>query len=305
MLTLTTHDTKRSEDARARLAVLSEMPAAFAEALGRWSARNKKYNASGLVDRNAEYYFYQTVLGAWPLSAERAVVHMEKASREAKVHTSWTNNNQEYETAVREFVQSLLQDTEFVDEVKQLVARLERAARCNSLAQTLLKYTSPGVPDLYQGSELWDHRLVDPDNRTPVDFAIRCKLLAEMQPMEMRDVLARMDEGLPKLWTIAKALAVRKRRPNSFGSEGGYSPIYAEGARKDHVVAYLRGADVAVIVPRLTETVAVTNGWQETTVNLPRGTWRNVLTSASVQGGTLPVETVLAEFPVALLERES
>jgi (1->4)-alpha-D-glucan 1-alpha-D-glucosylmutase len=303
MLTLTTHDTKRSEDARARLAVLTEKTSAFGEALERWSKRNAKYNASGIVDRNAEYYFYQTVVGGWPLTAERAVVHMEKASREAKVHTSWTNNNQEYETALREFVQALLRDTEFVEEVKELVSTLERAARNNSLAQTLLKYTSPGVPDQYQGSELWDHRLVDPDNRTPVDFAVRCKMLAEMRTMNVRDVLARMDEGLPKLWTIAKALAVRKKFPDSFGGEGKYMPLYAEGERKDHVVAFLRGNDVAVVVPRLTETVA--KGWQQTTLKLPRGNWQNALTGASVSGGTLAVETVLAEFPVALLVREN
>jgi len=305
MLTLTTHDTKRSEDARARLAVLTEMPAEFGESLERWSARHAKYNPGGLVDRNAEYYFYQTAVAAWPLSVERAVVHMEKASREAKVHTSWTNNNRDYETALREFVQATLQDAEFAEDVQQWVARMARASRSNSLAQTLLKYTSPGVPDLYQGSELWDHRLVDPDNRTPVDFAVRCKLLAEVQTMDVNAVLARMEEGLPKLWTIAKALAVRKELPDSFAAKGDYTPILAEGARKDHVVAFLRGKDVAVIVPRVTETIAVTNDWQATTVKLPRGNWRNKLTGASVAGGTLAVEAVLAEFPVALLVRES
>jgi (1->4)-alpha-D-glucan 1-alpha-D-glucosylmutase len=303
MLTLTTHDTKRSEDTRARLLVLTESPEEFGEALKRWSAMNAKHNSTGLVDRNAEYYFYQTALGAWPLTAERAVVHMEKASREAKVHTSWVTNNADYEKALREFVEATLKNSEFTDDVQKLAKLLDRAARSNSLAQTLLKTTSPGVPDLYQGAELWDHRLVDPDNRTPVDFALRSKLLKELQTMDAPAVLARMDEGLPKLWTIAKALQVRNEFAQSFGADSKYTPLVAEGDRKDHVVAFLRGEDVAVIVPRLTE--AVTNGWQGTTVKLPRGSWRNRLTGASAPEGNLKIETLLAEFPVALLVREN
>ena len=155
MLATSTHDTKRSEDVRVRIHLLSEIPARWAEAVRRWAARNERYRRGGWPDRNTEYLLYQTLVGAWPLEVERAVTYMEKAIREAKVHTSWTHTNADYEEAVRGFVTDVLADPEFTADLAAFVASLVHAGRVNALAQTLLKLTAPGVPDLYQGTEVW------------------------------------------------------------------------------------------------------------------------------------------------------
>jgi (1->4)-alpha-D-glucan 1-alpha-D-glucosylmutase len=302
MVTLTTHDTKRSEDVRARIIALSEMPEEFGAALSRWHASNAKYAMQGEpLDRNTEYFYYQTLLGAWPLSEDRAIAYMEKAVREAKVHTHWTQNNSGYEETLRAFIRATLADTAFVAEIEQFVAKLDVPARTNSLAQTLLKYTVPGVPDLYQGSELWDYRLVDPDNRTPVDFKLRCTLLGGLDSATPQQVLARMQEGLPKLWTIRQALKVREQHCDSFAAGGSYTPLLAQGPAADRVVAFLRGSDVALIVPRWSH--ASGGEWGTTSVKLPAGRWTNVLGQSTVQGGNTSAAELLAPFPVALLTR--
>jgi (1->4)-alpha-D-glucan 1-alpha-D-glucosylmutase len=172
----------------------------------------------------------------------------------------------------------------------------------NSLAQTLMKYTAPGVPDLYQGAELWDMNLVDPDNRRPVDYTVRCRLLNEIKTMSVKQVMERMDEGLPKLWTIHHALQLRKTRPEWFGAESGYRPLLISGAKKQHALAYLRGENVITLVPRWT--VKLAEKWANTAVALPTGEWRNRLTGETVKGGRIAVEELVREFPVALLVRK-
>lgn len=173
MLATSTHDTKRSEDVRARLALLSEIPEKWAEAVRRWSESNERYRKDNLPDRNAEYLFYQTVVGAWPIDAERAAAFMEKAAREAKMHTGWERPDPDYENALKAFVEGVLSDPAFVSDLEAFVTPLIEPGRINALSQTLIKLTAPGVPDLYQGTGLWDLSLVDPDNRRPVDFAFR------------------------------------------------------------------------------------------------------------------------------------
>jgi (1->4)-alpha-D-glucan 1-alpha-D-glucosylmutase len=302
MVTLTTHDTKRSEDVRARLVALTEMPDEFRAAVERWSALNAKSRDGALaLDRNTEYFFYQTVIGAWPLTEERAIAYMEKAVREAKVHTTWTNNNAEYEEGMRSFLRSAFGNAEFVAEVERFVAALDEWGHVNSLVQTLLKYTVPGVPDLYQGSELWDYRLVDPDNRTPVDFKLRCRLLEELQHCSTADLLSRMDEGLPKLWVIKQALAVRSRHCDGFSEQGSYVPLEVAGEKAEHAVAFQRGPAVAVIVPRVSSAVA--GEWGDASVELPAGSWTNALTTARLAGGKISLGELLKNFPVALLTR--
>jgi (1->4)-alpha-D-glucan 1-alpha-D-glucosylmutase len=170
MLATATHDTKQSEDVRVRIHLLSEIPARWAEAVRRWAARNERHRRGGWPDRNTEYLLYQTLVGAWPLEVDRALTYMEKAIREAKVHTSWTHMNPDYEEAVRGFVTDVLSDPEFTSDLAAFVAPLVQPGRVNALAQTLLKLTAPGVPDLYQGTEVWNLSLVDPDNRRPVDY---------------------------------------------------------------------------------------------------------------------------------------
>jgi (1->4)-alpha-D-glucan 1-alpha-D-glucosylmutase len=302
MTALTTHDTKRGEDVRARLAVISEIPQHFAVAVKRWFNLNSVHRRENIVAPNTEYLYYQTLVGAWPINVERATEYMIKATREAKEQTSWTHNDERFEQALKDFITSTLNDKSFCSEIEAFVKRINPVGRTNSLAQTLLKYTAPGVPDLYQGSELWDHRLVDPDNRTPVDYDQRRGFLKEVQQLTVSQILDRMEEGLPKLWTIHKALKIRKDYADCFGASGDYEPLLAIGERENHVVAFIRGHKVATIVPRLPNAVA--DGWQSTTIELPGGSWKNAFTGATVSGGTVSIESLLSEFPIALLTKE-
>jgi (1->4)-alpha-D-glucan 1-alpha-D-glucosylmutase len=306
MTTLSTHDTKRSDDVRARLAVLSEIPHEYADALAGWAAMNEQYKTKSLPDRNSEYFLYQTLIGAWPIDAERTKAYMQKAMREAKQQTTWVANNKEYEDALNGFIDAILVDKAFIAELEALVARILLPGRINSLTQTLLKHTAPGVPDLYQGSELWDLSLVDPDNRRPVDYELRRKLLAELGGLTPERIVARMDEGMPKLHVIRTALWLRREHPDWFGPGSAYTPVAATGSKADHVVAYLRGDHVLTIGVRAN--VMRGNTWDETNLKLPSrskgGRWCNRLTGESFKAGVVAVEKLIGSFPVALLTFE-
>lgn len=301
MLATSTHDTKRSEDVRARLYLLSEMPAAWADTVRRWSAMNERHRRAGFPDRNSEYHCYQMLVGAWPLSQDRALGCLVKAAREAKQHTSWTHPNPVYEQALKDFAVSALTDAEFTADLERFVAPLVGPGYVNSLAQALIKLTAPGVPDIYQGTELWDFSLVDPDNRRPVDFALRRRLLEETRGLSAEAAWARRGEGLPKLWLIQRALRLRGQRPEPFATGGGYEPLAAAGARAAHVVAFCRGGDVATVTPRLVWQLG--GDWADTTLALPPGRWFNELTGDAVRGGRVPLRDLLRRFPVALLSR--
>ena len=213
MLATSTHDTKRSEDVRARLALLSEVPGEWARAVGRWSQINARHRTGQWPDRNSEYLFYQTLVGAHPLPLDRALAYMEKASKEAKAHTSWIDPNPDYDEALGGFVTDCLSDPEFTGDLDAFVAPLRMAGWMNSLSMKLLALTAPGIPDLYQGSELWDLSLVDPDNRRPVDFELRVRLLEESAAMTVEQAWERLDEGLPKLLLVSLLpSAARTRR---------------------------------------------------------------------------------------------
>jgi (1->4)-alpha-D-glucan 1-alpha-D-glucosylmutase len=309
MLASSTHDTKRSEDVRARISLLSEIPDAFAAAVARWSGMNARHatpapEGATWPDRNVEWMLYQTLVGAWPLSVERAVAYVEKATREAKVHTSWIDPVADYDDAVRSFVEGALGDARFVADLEAFVEPLVGPGRVNALAAQLVKLTAPGVPDLYQGTEVWDLSLVDPDNRRPVDFAARSRLLGELDSTGVDEICRRSDEALPKLHLTRNALHLRRRAPECFGAgdEGSYHPLAATGEAGRHVVAYSRGARVATVVPRLALGLARRGGWGGTTVELPAGTWSNLLTGTSVAGGAVSLASLLGTFPVALLE---
>lgn len=308
MLTLSTHDTKRADDVRARLAVLSEMPDEWNEVLQRWPLLNRGARTGNYPDRDTEYFLYQTLIGAWPISLDRLKEYMQKAMRESKRETSWLTNNQPYEDALNRFMEVILQREAFCAEVHAFVERLNHAGRVNSLSQTLLKCTSPGVPDLYQGGELWDHSLVDPDNRRPVDYDLRRTLLAALQEREPADAaryaLEHMDDGSPKLWVITQALRLRLERPTSFDGSSTYEPMRVQGQRAEHAIAYLRSSDVIAIAPLLTHTL---NGnWADTALHLPDGRWTDRLSGAVHEGGSpVPMAALLGGFPVALLVRDS
>ena len=313
LLASTTHDTKRSEDTRARIALLSEIPTRFAGAVAEWSRLADRHRVDpSLPDRNAEWLLYQTLIGAWPLSTDRAVAYMEKASKEAKEYTSWVDPDPVYDDALRRFIEGLLGDAEFVASLEAFVAPLVEPGRINSLAQTLLKLTSPGAPDIYQGCELWAHSLVDPDNRRPVDFERRGALLTEAEGAAPADVWpARADSGLPKLLLTHRALHLRSRRPEYFCVGSGYTALTAAGARAGHVVALARTAagepdtaGVVAVAPRLV--LGVDGDWAGTTLTLPDGRWADVLDEGrrTFEGEVL-VDELVSPFPVALFERAS
>jgi len=299
MLATSTHDTKRSEDVRARLNVLSEIPAEWAAAVQRWAESNERYRA-GLLDRNTEYLLYQILVGAWPISDERVQQYMQKAVREAKVHSSWTQPNQLYEAALAEFIRSILNDREFCRELEAFVGRVRAPGWLNSLAQTLVKLTAPGIPDIYQGNELWDLSLVDPDNRRPVDFDLRRRLLAELDGLAPEAIWARAAEGLPKLWVVRQALCLRRRLPGPFGACGSYQPLAVDA---DRALAFIREDhhhQVVTVVPRFT-TRAVDS---QAGPDLPPGQWHNELTGETLPGGPTTLRQLFARFPLALLSRD-
>jgi len=300
MTTLSTHDTKRADDVRARLAAITENPGRWRSTVNRWSRANASFRTGKYPDRNTEFFLYQTLVGAWPISADRLIPYMEKASREAKQQTSWTQQNVEFEEALRTFIERILASRLFISALESFVGRVLEPGRMNSLAQTLIRYTAPGVPDTYQGSELWDLSLVDPDNRRPVDYDLRRQMLAELEAgMDVEEIVRRMDSGLPKLWVAHNALHLRREHPEWFGGEAAYTPIIAEGAKSDHLVGYCRGDRVAVFVPRWT--LKLGGNWSASTVELPPGQWKNILTRETVTGGRVRVQTLFERFPVALL----
>ncbi len=303
MLTLSTHDTKRSGDVRARIDLLSEIPSAWDQAVWRWTHGNERHRRGGWPDRNTEYLLYQSLVGAWPIDAGRVVAFMEKAAKEAKVHTSWVDPAAQYDDALREFVSAILDDPAFVGDFEAFLGehRLVERGRVTSLAQTALLLTCPGVPDLYQGTELWDHSLVDPDNRRPVDYERRRLLLVDLDDAPPEEALARADEGAPKLWLIQRLLEDRHRRPACYGPSAQYRPLSVIGAKSRHAVAFVRGDDLVVVVPRLV--IGLDDEWADTVVPLPPGRWASVLHDAPAVAGDVAVADLVGRFPVVALSR--
>lgn len=302
MTTTSTHDTKRSEGVRARLALLSEIPEAWAGAVRRWADRNARHRRDDdTPSRNDEYLLYQTLVGAWPIEPDRAAAYMQKAVREAKERTDWVEPDAAYEEGLEAFVRACLDDSGFCGDLAAFVAPLVGPGRVNAMAQLVLKLAAPGLPDTYQGTELWDLSLVDPDNRRPVDYALRQRLLEELRGLSAEAVLARADEGLPKLLVLHRGLQLRARRPEAFGAEAAYAPLPVRGSRARHAVAFARGGRVAAVVPRLL--LGLEEGWAGTMLDLPAGTWRHAFTDETFQGPSLPLERLFQGFPVALLER--
>ena len=296
MTTLSTHDTKRSEDVRARISLLAQCADEWAAVVRRWVAVNERHWPVE-PDRGIEYLLYQSIVGAWPLSVDRACWYAEKASREAKERTSWIDPDPEYDAALQAFVAALYDDR-FVADLAAFVRPLVWPGRVASMAQKLVQLTMPGVPDSYQGTELWDLSLVDPDNRRPVDFQARRRFLAELADLSIPDVLARVEDGLPKLLVVQRALALRRRLPAAF-SPGSYQPLLCRGPAGDSVLAFGRGQATVTVVPRF----ALSAPLPDAQVTLPAGRWHNEFTGAAASG-QVEVAALLAEFPVALLSRQ-
>lgn len=350
--TTATHDTKRGEDVRARLNLLSEMPGAWKVHLSRWSRLNKRYKIDlegHLVpDRNEEYLLYQTLVGVWPLEpmddaqyrtfGERIQTYMDKALREAKVHTSWLNPNQPYDVAVHKFIEAILDRTRpnpFLDDLRVFHQTVAAYGLYNSLSQVLCKIAAPGVPDFYQGTELWDFSLVDPDNRRLVDYDHRVGLLEDLQHTiaqttdrraTVRDLLASPADGRIKLYVMMTALHYRRQHAALF-LDGDYVPLEPGGVAQRHVCAFSRRLDnqtVLAVFPRLLARLSTdpsvrplgTEAWKDTWINVPDGTdtssrFRNLFTEEillpQARDGkfVLRLADLLAYCPVALVEKVS
>lgn len=301
MLALSTHDTKRSADVRARLALLAEDAEAWRASLAPMSSAAARHRAGPGLPTDADaYLFFQSAVGAWPIDGDRMAAYMEKASREAKLRTTWTDPEPAYDHALAAFVRGCLADPAFVAAVEATVAQLLHAARGAALAQVALHMMAPGVPDIYQGSELWDLSLVDPDNRRPVDFDLRRQLLAEVDACSAEEAWARPDDGLPKMWLIRRALELRARREVAFGASSSYEPLTARGTRADAVVAFVRGGQVVTVVPRRLRRVERL-GWGDTAIMLPAGHWRGL--DGVEHAGAAPLDELMRSFPIAILER--
>jgi (1->4)-alpha-D-glucan 1-alpha-D-glucosylmutase len=297
MTTLSTHDTKRSEDVRARLAVLAELPTEWATLVRGLLARHP------LADQPLAHLVWQNLVGAWPLSRERAHAYVEKAAREAGTSTTWTEPAEEFEGRLHALVDAAYDDPATTAEIDAFVTRIAPSGWSNSLSQKLLQLTMPGVPDVYQGTELWDFSLVDPDNRRPVDYALRRKLLGDL---DAGGVPAVDETGAAKLLVVSRALRARRDHPEWFA---GYAPVAVTGSAADHVVAFDRsGADSPGVVAVATRrpVALATEGWGDTALQLPTGAWLDLLTGerfvSDVAG--VAVDLLLARLPVALLVRD-
>ena len=329
-----THDTKRGEDVRARLNVLSEMPGTWKAAHARWRTVNRRFKTEvrgvAAPDANEEYLIYQTLLGAWPFEAgagtqpafrERMVAYATKALREAKVHTSWLSPDEEYEAAAEGFVRAILDRQRaglFLQSFEPFQARVAQLGIYNSLAQLLIKITAPGVPDFYQGTELWDLSLVDPDNRRPVDYEARAAALAGLDEAEPSRLLADRADGRVKMYVAHRALAARRDHRHDY-EHGEYLPLRTAGAKGDSLFAFARGSsgDAAITcVPRLIASLVPDGSepplgpavWGDTWVEVrDEGPYRDVFTGAArvpertEAGYALRAAVLFDRFPVALL----
>lgn len=327
MLATSTHDTKRSEDVRARILVLSEMADEWKANLRRWHTANRRHRRSiegeHAPDHNEEHLIYQTLLGAWPMEGlndsnraefiQRIQDYMMKALHEAKVNSSWLEPNTAWDDAVRDFVGAVLaadKNNRFPAAFESFARRAAAFGMVNSLAQTVLKLTCPGVPDCYQGSEMWDLSLVDPDNRRPVDYNLRKQRLEGVVRAVPRELMENWQDGRIKMLVTHRLLELRRSLSEVFAS-GAYVPVVTQGAFADKVVAFERRTgpqSVLVIVPRHTVALgfpALGTVWQDTQVSCAAGetTWRNVFTGHEHSGGTLALGEVLSDLPCAVLVR--
>jgi (1->4)-alpha-D-glucan 1-alpha-D-glucosylmutase len=312
MTNLSTHDAKRSEDVRARLAVLSELHEGWVARVGRWRQLARPCWGDGPADAAVELLAFQTVVGAHPLDADRLEAYLAKALREAKRATSWLDPDEGYEERVARFARSLAGDAAFQADLAAFVERQVLVpGRVNALAQKLVQLTSPGVPDLYRGTEVWDLSLVDPDNRRPVDLERLARLLAELDAAEEAagtvawPDLAADDVGRAKLLVTSRALRLRRDRPEAFGPGGGYEPVRAVGPAADHAVAFARGGQVVTVAPRLVVGLARRGGWGPTHLPLPPGRWVDALglRPGVAWEGEVPLAELLDPCPVGLLAR--
>jgi (1->4)-alpha-D-glucan 1-alpha-D-glucosylmutase len=299
MLASSTHDTKRSEDVRARIAVLSEIPDAWSRSTARWRERASRYWGDVEPDRGIEYAVWQTLVGAWtpggePFPLARLRDYVRKATREARLRTSWRKPDAAYDAALEKWLEGVYGDPELLADLARFAGEIAPHGDRNALAQLLVKLTAPGVPDFYQGTELRDDSLVDPDNRRAVDLAARRDRLRTIGDSSPSALVG--DLGAQKLWTIRRVLGLRRKVPARF--LGAYRALDASGPHAHRVFAFMRGTELIAIVPRLTVRA---EGWRDTTLDLPTGSWVDILSDQQHSGGTHALSDLWRTFPIALL----
>ncbi|EKD83061.1 MAG: hypothetical protein ACD_39C00909G0002 [uncultured bacterium] len=298
MLTSSTHDTKRSEDVRARINLLSEIPDRWSETVKKWQKMNAGFRTAGAPDANTEYLLYQTLIGTWPIDKERIAKYMEKAVREAKVHSNWSEPDQKFEMALLNFIDKLYSNTEFIKYLADFVAELTEPGQVNSLLQLTIKLTAPGFPDIYQGTEIWNNSLTDPDNRRPVDFSHNFAMFKQLENKNCREIMHELPRGLPKLFIIKTLLSLRSKVP-AFNEPDSYKAIDVLGPHNDDLLAYMRGNSVIVLVPRLL--LSRKDRWDGTRIIFPEGQWQNVFTGQQISAGSNKIKDLLRDFPVAVI----
>ncbi len=291
MTTLSTHDTKRAEDVRARISVISELPQDWAAAVRRWN------RLAPLGDGALANLMWQAVVGAWPIERDRLHAFAEKAAREAGGSTAWIDPDSAFEERLHALVDAVYDDADLHTDLAGFADRLTGPGWSNSLSAKLVQLLAPGVPDVYQGSELWDLSLVDPDNRRPVDYSTRTRLLSRLDEGWRPPV---DPTGAVKLLVTSRALRLRRDRPGLFD---GYAAVAADGATADHVFAFDRGGALAVVT-RLPVGLVAAGGWRDTVLHLPPGDWRDWLTDRPAGSGHVAVADLLEVYPVAMLVRE-
>ena len=297
MTTLSTHDTKRQEDVRARLSVLAEIPQEWEREVTGWRDRAAALCGGPAAEPDTEYLMWQTLAGAWPIERDRLAGYLTKVMREAKTRTSWTDPDEGYESAVLGYADAVLGDPELTRRIAGFVAKIAADARVNSLGAKLVQLTMPGVADVYQGCELTGLSLVDPDNRRPVDFTLRRRMLGALDGDSPADGL-----DAEKLLVTSRALRLRRDHPDWFA--GSYTPVLADGTAAGHAVAFLRGGNAVTVATRLPAGLRRAGGWAGTAVTLPAGRWRDALTGATHTGTKLLLSALTSRLPVALLVRE-
>jgi len=293
MTTLSTHDTKRQEDVRARLAVLAEIPAEWAREVARWHDRAAALAGGRVPEPGTEYLLWQTLLGAWPSGYERAAGYLTKAMRETKTATSWRQPDPWYEAGVLAFAAAALADPALTGQIAAFGGRIAALARVNSLGAKLVQLTMPGAADVYQGCELAAFALVDPDNRRPVDYDRRRALLTAQDAGA-----AAADLDTEKLLVTSRALRLRRDHPDWFG--GGYDPVAADGPAAGHAVAFRRGHAI-IVATRLPAGLSRRGGWAGTALPVSAGRWRDVLAGAEHDGPRPLLSDIALRLPVAIL----
>ncbi|HEY6070688.1 MAG TPA: hypothetical protein VIU85_04865, partial [Chthoniobacterales bacterium] len=330
-----THDTKRSEDVRARMLAISEMPDVWRRSLQKWRTVNRRWkkqvNESEAPDPNEEYLLYQTLLGTWPMTesgtpekkvdakyVERIQNYMTKALNEAKLNTSWIQPNEPWLAATRDFVAKILEPgtkNKFLVTLLPVAEEIARLGAINSLAQTLLKLTSPGVPDIYQGNEVWDFSLVDPDNRRPVDYKRRAEMLSCLTSKKPEQLLQNWPDGRIKMLLTQRALHFRNENADLFRN-GNYLPLRATGTFAGHVIAFARQLErksVIIIVPRVSSRIGfppIGDRWKDTAIELPEGfpleRWRQVITGHEfwIKDRQVRVADAMSILPFAMIANQ-